>query len=100
MLTDIWFTTGYTFANFWLSPGLGPGHTLLLKNKLRAYQPNLRKQIPWTIPNIPEKTPSWAALTHIASQPHPGPASGAVWRARVALSLKKVEHPEHRECSI
>ncbi len=30
MLTDIWFTPGYTFANFWCSPGLGwrgPGRT-------------------------------------------------------------------------
>ncbi len=30
MLTDIWFTPGNTFANFWFSPGLGwrgPGRT-------------------------------------------------------------------------
>ncbi len=39
MLTDIWFTPGYTFANFWFSPGLGwrgPGRTPLPKNTPRA----------------------------------------------------------------
>ncbi len=39
MLTDIWFTTGYTFANFWFTPGLGwrgPGRTPLPKNKSRG----------------------------------------------------------------
>ncbi len=28
----------------------------------------LGKMIPWAIPNIPEKTPTWAAPTHIYSK--------------------------------
>ncbi len=35
-------TPGYTFANFWFSPGLGwrgPGRTPLPKNKSRALPP-------------------------------------------------------------
>ncbi len=42
MLTDIWFTAGYAFANFWFSPGLGwrgPGRSPLPKNKSRAPPP-------------------------------------------------------------
>ena len=51
MLTDIWFTPGYTFANFWFSPGLGwrwPGRIPLPKNKSRA-------------PPHPHSTPGWWA---------------------------------------
>ncbi len=42
MLTDIWFTPGYTLANVWFSPGLGwrgPSRTPLPKNKLRDLCP-------------------------------------------------------------
>ncbi len=42
MLTDIWFTPGYTFANFWYPPGFGgpgPGNTPHPKNPARAPPP-------------------------------------------------------------
>ncbi len=49
MLTDIWFTPGYTFANVWFSQGLGwrgPGRTPLPKHRLRAPPVPL---LPWLL---------------------------------------------------